>query len=108
MADKLMNIPNDDTQNYPYCRFKLVVEMFENEPTKQSSIKVPNFVKPKNKNMSLKDFRDYCNKQPSVPSLPASFQILDYLTLMKNHNIFNTFKSIFILCFFVWTQSRIG
>ena len=26
MADKLMYIPNNDTQNYPYCRLKLVVE----------------------------------------------------------------------------------
>ena len=29
MAYKLMYIPNDDTQNYPFCRLKLVVEMFE-------------------------------------------------------------------------------
>ena len=29
MADKLMNIPSDDTQNYPFCRLKLVVELFE-------------------------------------------------------------------------------
>ena len=26
MADKLMYIPNIDTQNYPYCRLQLVVE----------------------------------------------------------------------------------
>ena len=26
MADKLMNIPNDGTQNYPFCRLPLVVE----------------------------------------------------------------------------------
>ena len=29
MADKLMYIPNDGTQNYPLCRLKLVVETFE-------------------------------------------------------------------------------
>ena len=29
MADKLVYIPNDDTQNFPFCRLKLVVEMFE-------------------------------------------------------------------------------
>ena len=29
MADKLMYIPNDDTQNYPFCRLKFVVEMFQ-------------------------------------------------------------------------------
>ena len=27
MADKLLCIPNDDTQNYPFCRLKLVVEI---------------------------------------------------------------------------------
>ena len=26
MTDKLVNIPNDDTQNYPFRRLKLVVE----------------------------------------------------------------------------------
>ena len=29
MADKFMYIPNDDTQNYPFYRLKLVVETFE-------------------------------------------------------------------------------
>ena len=28
MADKLMFIPIDDTQNYPFCSVKLVVETF--------------------------------------------------------------------------------
>ncbi len=26
MADKLMFVPNDDTQNYHFCRFKLMVK----------------------------------------------------------------------------------
>ena len=30
MADKLMYIPSDDTQNYPFCRLQLVVETFGN------------------------------------------------------------------------------
>ena len=29
MADKLMYIANDDTQNYAFSRLKLVVEMFK-------------------------------------------------------------------------------
>ena len=29
MADKFMYIPNDYTQNYPFCRLKLVAEMFK-------------------------------------------------------------------------------
>ena len=28
MAENLMYIPNDDTQNYPYCRIQLVAETF--------------------------------------------------------------------------------
>ena len=28
MADKLMYITNDDTQNYPFCRLQLVVGTF--------------------------------------------------------------------------------
>ena len=29
LADKSMYIPNDDTQNYPFCTLKLVVETYE-------------------------------------------------------------------------------
>ena len=29
MADKLMYIPNDNTQSYPFCRLQFVVETFE-------------------------------------------------------------------------------
>ena len=28
MVDKLMYILNDDAQNYPFCRFQLLVETF--------------------------------------------------------------------------------
>ena len=28
MADDLMHIPNDGTQNYPFCRLQLLVETF--------------------------------------------------------------------------------
>ena len=51
MEDKLMYIPNNDAQNYPFCRLQLVVETFEhakNKPTNQNSIIVPKFVKPTN------------------------------------------------------------
>ena len=39
MADKLIYIPNEDTQNYPFCRLLLVVETQLNEPTKHNSNK---------------------------------------------------------------------
>ena len=42
MDDKNKYISNDDTQNYPSCRLKLVVEMFElNESSNQNSRKSP-------------------------------------------------------------------
>ena len=45
MADKLMYIPNDNKQNYPFCRLQLVVETF-GHPGIQNSFKVPKVVKP--------------------------------------------------------------
>ena len=42
MADKLMYIPNHDTQNYTFCRLKLVVGTFELiKSTNQNSLKSP-------------------------------------------------------------------
>ena len=32
MVDKLMYIPNDDKQNYPFCGFHLMVETFGHLP----------------------------------------------------------------------------
>ena len=37
MPDKLMYIPNYDTQNYPFCRLELVTETFEHT-TKLSTL----------------------------------------------------------------------
>ena len=53
MADKLIFIPNDDTQIYPFCRLQLVVERLHtqlNEQTNQNSI-VPKVVKPQIRNI---------------------------------------------------------
>ena len=41
MADKLLYIPNDDIQNYPFCRLQLVSETsghstMNDEPTNQN------------------------------------------------------------------------
>ena len=44
MADKFMDIPNDDTKNYPFCRLQL------NEPTNQNSLKVLKVAEATNKN----------------------------------------------------------
>ena len=48
MADKLMYISNDDTQNYTFCRLQLVVETF-GKPTNPNLIKVPRVVDSNNK-----------------------------------------------------------
>ena len=47
--DKLMYIPNDDTQNYPLFKLQFVVETLDtqlNEITNPNSIKAPKVVKP--------------------------------------------------------------
>ena len=70
IADKLIYIPNDDTQNYPFCRLKFVVETFEHsiKITNQSNFtKVPKVFKPTNKKTLLYDFEDLYNKQLTVP-----------------------------------------
>ena len=61
MADKSIYISSDDTQNYPFCRFQLMVEKFgnlkQNEPF-NSKFKVPMVDKPTNKKTILIDFGD--------------------------------------------------
>ena len=50
MSNELMYIPNDDKQNYPFCKLKLVFETLDtqnNEPTNQNQ--VPKVDKPTNK-----------------------------------------------------------
>ena len=47
MADNQMYITNDDTQNYPFSRLKLLIETFE-KPSNQTSLKVPKVFKPTN------------------------------------------------------------
>ena len=52
MADKLLYIPFDDTQIYPFCILKLVVETFEHS-TQPYQKKVPKVVKPTNRKTLL-------------------------------------------------------
>ena len=61
MTDKLMYIPNEDTQNYPYCRLQLVVKTFWtlnlNEPANQYSRKVLKVVRQRIRNAILRNKR---------------------------------------------------
>ena len=53
ITEKLMYIPNDNTQNWHFCRLQLVVETSWkqlNEPTNQNSITVQKLIEPTNKN----------------------------------------------------------
>ena len=55
IADKLMYIPNADTQNYPCCRLQLVVETHQHPTKWANQLKVPKVLfKPTNKKTFLK------------------------------------------------------
>ena len=48
MAEELMYIPNDDTQNYPFCRQKIGAESLNtelNKPTNQNSRMPPKLLR---------------------------------------------------------------
>ena len=74
MADKLIYKPNDDTQNYPFCRLQILVKTFGHltkETENQNSIKVPRIRKHYYKTLgsSVKD----------SPMAPAALNIIDLL-----------------------------
>ena len=51
MGDKLIYIPYDDSQNYPFCKSLLGIKMLNThftEPTNQNSLKDPKVIKPTN------------------------------------------------------------
>ena len=68
MADKLLWIYNDDTQNYPFWLKHLDTQ--SNEPANHVSIKVPKVVKPTNRETL------FCTFGNVVPSLK---ELLDHL-----------------------------
>ena len=61
MANRLMYIPNDATQNYLFCRLELVVETFGHLTLwtkKTNRIKAPKFIKQTNKKTLFKNLGD--------------------------------------------------
>ena len=65
-----MHIPKYDTQNNPFCRFKLVLKTLEHSTywlTKQNSKESPKLLR-MNKRIWW-NFGDQCNKQPIVSSI---------------------------------------
>ena len=53
LADKSMYTPSNDTQNYPFCILKLVVEMYGHLTYNRNSIKVLKVVEPTSKKTLL-------------------------------------------------------
>ena len=53
MVDKLMYIPNDETENYPLQLVVQCLDTYFNEQTNQNSIKIPKVVKPTNKKIII-------------------------------------------------------
>ena len=73
MSDKLMYIPNDGTQNYPFCKLQLKrLDTQLNEPTNKNSIIVHKVVKPTNKKTL---FGDRLIKQSSVTPPPPTIKV---------------------------------
>ena len=69
MADKLMYMPNDVTQNYLFCKFQLVIETFDtqhfeltNQNSKVLKVGKPTYMKCYHKTLEP-------NKKPIVPSI---------------------------------------
>ena len=89
MVNKLMVIPNNDTQNYPFCRIQLGLNLI-NQPIKIQL--VPKVVKPTNKKTLLLHFGDKINKQPNVPSFPE----LSHKS-QREKNRYNIGKKLFII-----------
>ena len=57
MGDKLMYIPNVNSENCHFYILQLVVETFGHQ-TNQNSVEVPKVVSPTNKKTLLKNFGD--------------------------------------------------
>ena len=53
MADKLIYIPNYDTQIIPFCKLQLVVDTQLNEPANKKSVKFPKVFRPTNEKSLL-------------------------------------------------------
>ena len=92
MADKLMYIPNDDTQNYPFCRLQLLVKMFGHSTfrTKQSKFnnKSPKLSSQWIRKSYYKTLGTKVINSPMPP--PSQTTILLFPERVRGDNVFNT------------------
>ena len=65
MADKFMYIHNDDTQNYPFCRLKFVVETFES--TNKNWLKSPKLLSKRIRKLYYKTLGTIVINSPMSP-----------------------------------------
>ena len=72
MADKLIFIPNDDTQNSLFCKLQLLKRLDTqlHESANQNSLKVPKVDKSTNKKTWLKTLGTSVINSPLSPFLP--------------------------------------
>ena len=103
MADKFIYIPNDDTQNYPFCTLKLVFETFDLiKQANQNSIKVLKVLSQRRKKL-LQNFEDSCTGQPIITPLSLLITCPTvYLSLSSRWKLCGTWYSTnWTLWFFV-------
>ena len=74
MAYKLLNIPNDDTQNYPSCRLQFVVGTFGHltKPTNQNLLKTPKMLSQRLR----KDYQNHLGTSVINSPLSPSFLLI--------------------------------
>ena len=117
MAYKLLNIPNDDTQNYPSCRLQFVVGTFGHltKPTNQNLLKTP-------KMLSQRLRKDYQNhlgtsviNSPLSPSFLLILQLYSgkifWVILIFTRGCISIFQSNFkniALKKYIWFQFKFG
>ena len=72
MNDKVMHNPNDDTQNYHFCRSQLEVETFAPQPIKVNQRNSPKWSNQQIIKLYYKTlWTSIINSPPNVSSLPV-------------------------------------
>ena len=91
MADKLMCIPNNEAQNYSFCRLKLVVETFE-----QNSLNSPKLF---SKRIRKRYYKTLGTSVIDSPMSPSSLTCMHLASLeMQLHYKWEKSVLNFLLC----------
>ena len=97
MADKLVYIPNDDIQNYYFCRLQLVLDTQPNKPTSQISITVPKCASQRIRKLYHKTLGTIAINSPKPlfcllenPCVPSYKKAMDFIIglIRKKHLLF--------------------